>query len=75
MVVLNDWGLTLEIIGFIMFLFVPLQETLNIMREEAKENRIEKYVRKHDKIRYGLRYFGIGFIILGLIMQFGFLNQ
>jgi len=74
MVVLNDLGLTLEIIGFIIFMFVPLQETWNLKLAQAKESRITIFINKHDKVRYGLRYGGIGLIILGLIMQYGFLQ-
>ena len=74
MVVLNDLGLTLEIIGFIVFLFVPLQETFNIKLQEARENRITKFLDKHEKSRYGLRYGGIILIVVGLGMQYSFLN-
>ena len=74
MVVLNDVGLTLEIIGFTIFLFVPLQETWNLKLNRAKESIITIFINKHDKVRYGLRYGGIGLIILGLIMQYGFLQ-
>ena len=74
MVVFNDLGLTLEIIGFIIFLFVPLQETFNLKLNQAKDNRITKFIDKHDTFRYGSRYGGIGLIVLGLAMQYGFLN-
>ena len=72
MVVLNDVGLTTEIIGFIIFLFVPIQETYNLTLN--KTSKTHEFFNKHHKIRYGLRYSGISLIILGLIMQFGFLN-
>jgi len=68
MVVLNDFGLTLEIIGFCVFLFVPLQETYNITREQTP--KIYNFFNTHHKTRYGLRYGGIGLIISGLIMQY-----
>jgi len=42
--------------------------------QKAKESRITIFINKHDKVRYGLRYGGIGLIILGLIMQYGFLQ-
>ena len=74
MVVLNDLGLTLEIIGFIIFLFVPLQETFNIKLAQAKENRVTKFIDKHNKFRNGSRYVGIGLIVLGLAMQYSSLN-
>jgi len=70
MVVLNDWGLTLEIIGFAIFLFVPLQETYNIVTSHG--SKLNEYINKHDKLRQGLRFTGIIFIIIGLIMQYSF---
>jgi len=70
MVVLNDWGLTLEIIGFAIFLFVPLQETFNMVFSYG--NKLNEYINKHDNLRYGLRYSGIIFVIIGLIMQYSF---
>ena len=75
MVVLNDAGLTLEIIGFVIFLFTPLIETYNITLNQAKENRITEFLNKHDRIRYAIRYSGISLIVLGLAMQYSFLNQ
>jgi len=72
MVVLNDLGLTLEIIGFGIFLIVPLQETYNWMTEGKR--RIPDYINEHTKIRYGLRYGGIVLIVVGLVMQYSFLN-
>ena len=72
MVVLNDVGLTIEIIGFVIFLFVPIQETYNLTLEKA--SKTHEFINEHHKIRYGLRYGGIGLIVLGLGMQFSFLN-
>lgn len=66
MLVLGDVGLTLEIIGFIIFLFMPIKETFNLVTVSAKENRIT--------IRLDRRYFGIGLIILGIIMQYSFFD-
>ncbi|GEM_PF-3737267 len=66
MSVLGDVGLTLEIIGFIIFLFMPIKETFNLVTVSAKENRIT--------IRLDRRYFGIGLIILGIIMQYSFFD-
>jgi len=77
MVVLNDVGLTLEIMGFVIFLFVPLQETWNLQLNSGKGSKLRKtsdYFNSHHKTRYILRYGGIGLIILGLIMQYGFLQ-
>ena len=71
MVVLNDLGLTLEIIGFLLFLFVPIQETHNII---TKSGRLQTWMNAHHKSRYALRYGGIGLIVIGLIMQYSFLN-
>lgn len=66
MSVLGDVGLTLEIIGFIIFLFIPIKETFNLVTVSAKENKIT--------IRLDRRYFGIGLIILGIIMQYSFFD-
>ena len=72
MVVLNDVGLTLEIIGFGLFLFVPIQETYN--QTYRNGNRIQEWIDAHNKTRYGLRYGGICLIIIGLIMQYQILQ-
>lgn len=72
MVVLNDLGLTLEIIGFGIFLFVPLQETYNIIHQQP--SKISEYINKHNKTRYGFRYGGIILILIGLVMQYSVLN-
>lgn len=73
MVVFNDIGLTLEIFGFILFLFVPIQESFSLGIEHKRARLIE-FINKHDKIRYGLRYGGIALIIAGLVLQYSFLN-
>jgi len=73
MVVLNDLGLTLEIIGFAIFLIVPLQETYSLI--VGKPSKVSNFITEHLKFRYGFRYGGIGLIILGLIMQYSFLNN
>ena len=72
MVVLNDIGLTLEIFGFVIFLFVPLQEGYGLI--VGKTDKAYEYFNSHHRTRYFLRYSGIGLIILGLIMQYGFLQ-
>jgi len=72
MVILNDLGLTLEIIGFGIFLFVPLVETYNW--ETEGKRRISDFINKHNKLRHGLRYGGIVLIVVGLAMQYSFLN-
>jgi hypothetical protein len=66
MTVLSDVGLTIEIIGFITFLFIPIRETFNLVTQSAKKNIIT--------IRFDRRYIGIGLIILGIIMQYDFLK-
>jgi len=72
MVVLNDVGLTLEIAGFVIFLFVPITESSGYVQEKLP--RIEEFFYKHQTFKKALRYIGIGLIILGLIMQYGFLQ-
>jgi len=73
MVVLNDVGLTLEIIGFGVFLFVPLIETHSWTLEGKRT--ITDFINEHTTLRYGLRYGGIGLILLGLVLQYSFLNS
>jgi len=68
MVVLNDFGLTLEIIGFGIFLFVPITESSSILLEQL--GKIEEFFYQHKKTKSFLRYFGISLIIIGLIMQY-----
>ncbi len=78
MVVLNDVGLTFEIIGFALFLFVPIQESYGLLLNGgkiSKSRKIHDFINEHDKFRIGLRYGGISLIILGLVMQYSFLNQ
>lgn len=58
MVVRNDIGLTLEIIGFGLFIFVPLQETYNLTHN--KTDRVYEFFNSHHKTRYFLRDLGIG---------------
>jgi|SaaInlStandDraft_2_1057019.scaffolds.fasta_scaffold855677_1 hypothetical protein len=76
MVVLNDVGLAMEIIGFALFIFVPLQETYNLelSGKSTGLRKIKDWIDEHNKTRYALRYVGIGLIIAGLIMQFSGLN-
>lgn len=71
MVVSNDIGLTLEIIGFLIFLYVPITESFNLTLEH-KSNKITKFIDNHKKIRYGSRTVGVTIIIIGLIMQYSF---
>jgi len=74
MVILNDIGLTLEIAGFIIFLFVPIQESFNLSLNGGNKPRIRKFIENNPKVERLLRGLGIPLIIAGLIMQYGFLN-
>jgi len=77
MVVLNDLGLTLEIIGFIVFLFIPIAEKVGsylLLNAAPKENRVTEFLNKHDKTRFAVRGMGITMIAFGLILQYSFLN-
>jgi len=76
-VVLNDVGLTLEIFGFIVFLFIPISEKVGsylLIKKSPKENTITDYLNNHNKLRFGVRGFGITMITFGLILQYSFLN-
>ncbi len=68
---LNDLGITLEIIGFTIFLFIPLRETWYLLLSSApKPGRIKKALD-----RKWVRALGVFLIIVGLIMQYEFLND
>jgi len=73
MVILNDVGLTLEIIGFVVFLFIPISKSSALLTEQL--GRVGEFFYKHQKFESSLRYIGIGLIIIGLIMQYGFLQS
>jgi len=72
MVVLNDIGLTLEIFGFGIFLFVPIMESFGFSQEKLP--RIQEFFYQHKSLERGLRYGGILLIISGLLLQYSFLN-
>jgi len=73
MVVLNDYGLIFEIIGFFIFIFVPITEGNSIIRN--KLGKIDEWLYQNQKKQKFLRYLGIGLVIFGLFLQFQFLNQ
>ena len=72
MVVLNDVGLTLEIMGFVIFLFVPITEGNSLI--VSKLGKIDEWLYQNQKTQRFLRYLGISLIIIGLIMQYQLLN-
>ena len=53
MVVLNDIGLTLEIFGFGIFLFVPIMESFGFSQEKLP--RIQEFFYQHKSLERGLR--------------------
>ncbi len=73
MVVLNDLGLSLEIAGFLIFLFVPITEGNSFIVN--KLGKIDEWLYQNQKKQKFLRYLGIGLVIFGLFLQFQFLNQ
>jgi len=68
MVVLNDWGLTLEILGFFIFIFVPITEGNSLIVE--KLGKIDEWLYQNQKTQRILRYLGIGLVIFGLVLQY-----
>ena len=77
MVVLNDLGLTLEIIGFVVFLAVPFHKVATgflLLNSAPEPKGITLFLKKHPNFENLLRGLGIVFIIAGLMMQYQFLN-
>ena len=75
MVVLNDIGLTIEIIGFILFLITPASPVSRLILSSTKHDRFGFLEWKiPDKIGLPLRIISIPLIISGLAMQFTFFN-
>jgi hypothetical protein len=79
MVVLNDVGLTLEIIGFLIFLIIPIhkvvtRETFNLVTEQSSDPPPPTFMEKHPHLENLLRGICITLITFGLILQYSFLN-
>ena len=78
MVVLNDIGLFLEIIGFAIFLAVPIHKVATgflKLNSAPDPNGVKSFLEKHPNLENLLRGLGIAFIFLGLMMQFTFFNE
>lgn len=67
---LNDIGITLEILGFVIFLFIPIRETFNLKLSSAKDNRISDKM-DNNKVR-GL---GIFLVFFGLALQYNWIAK
>ena len=77
MVVLNDLGLFLEIIGFAIFVAVPIHKTISgfILLESSPDPKgVKPFLEKHPNLENLLRVLGIVIILAGLMMQFTFFN-
>lgn len=61
---LNDLGLSLEIIGFIVFLFTPIRETFNLTLENGKKGFSDFMDNKT------VRILGILLVFFGLVLQY-----
>ncbi len=75
MVVLNDVGLAIEIIGFVLLFITPNKVSSYLLLNEGhnfKWNFLDW--RLPDKIGLPLRYAIVPFIVSGLVMQFTFFN-
>ena len=78
MVVLNDLGLFLEIIGFGIFLAIPIHKAATgfLLLNSAQDPKgITLFLNNHPKFESLLRGLGITFIVAGLMMQFTFFNE
>ncbi len=65
---LNDIGLSLEIIGFVVFLFIPIRETFNLIINTDDKKPLEKVSQKMDNNK--VRGIGIGLVFIGLALQY-----
>jgi len=73
MITLNDLGLSLEILGFIIFLFIPIRETFNLTINPDEKKPFEKVSQKMDNNK--VRGIGIVIVFIGLAMQYDWLNS
>ncbi len=76
---INDIGITLEIIGFALLLLTANRNPTagHLLLEEHKESPFDIFREKiiPDKYVYRVVGFGIGLVILGLIFQFSNFNS
>jgi len=75
LVVLNDVGLIIEIVGFILFLFTRASPASRLLLNEGSDSKFRFLEKKlPDKIGLPLRVISIPLIVIGLAMQFSFFN-
>jgi hypothetical protein len=67
--IMGDVGIFMQMIGFSIFLIIPIKETFNIQLEATKESRLSSFLE-----RKSVRIFGILLILIGLSFQFDFLR-
>jgi len=76
--IIPDIGILLEIFGFIFLLLVGGRNPTASHRvlEGHKESKFDVFRQKiiPDEFVYKYLIFGIGLVVLGLILQFSFLN-
>lgn len=70
---LNDIGISLEILGFVIFLFIPIRETFNLLINPDEKKLWEKLTMKLDNNK--VRGFGIGLIFIGLALQYNWIAK
>ena len=73
MITLNDLGLSLEILGFVIFLFIPIRETFNLTINTDEKKPFEKISAKMDNNK--VRGMGIALVFIGLVMQYDWLKS
>jgi len=76
MVVYNDIGLTVEIIGFVLFLITRASPASMLLLNEGSDSKFRFLEKKlPDSIGLPLRVISIPLIVIGLAMQFTFFNN
>jgi len=75
MVVLNDLGLLIEIIGFVLLFITPNKVSSMLLLSEGSDSKWSFLDwRLPDKIGLPLRVLIVPSIVIGLVMQFTFFN-
>ncbi len=74
---LNDIGLTLEILGFVVFLFIPIRETFNLSVDIDDKKGVSKIIRKVTVVMDNnkVRGTGIALVFIGLAFQYNWLQS
>lgn len=69
----SDIGIVFQIVGFFVFMFVPIIETNSFLVRGPKKFIIQEFMHKHPKFRFLLRGLGLQLVIVGLALQLSFI--